>query len=199
MRKAFERISAQGRRWRPAKSLGSNIEPGRLLDWTDDHGFIFQETAATWGETVLAHSAYLQAGGDFSLPLDSKDPKELEARRRANDAVQKTFPGERPAERSRAMRSKGIMGAFTMMQGFFNRVDNMVVRAAHPAMVEWGNAEGWIEKGKAVPQVVTSGVMIVGIFAMLQLHGRCFWPDAAGSTHTYTKWELEPCHGHHVR
>lgn len=165
MRKAFDRALSEGKKYRPLKKLGSNVEPGHALDWAHDHGFILQETMATWGETIVWTAAYRWAirktGGD-----------QAEAIRRADDVVQKTFPSDRAAERSHAVRSKGFLGALFIMGGYFNKVGVRVHQIAHEGAVEWAHTEGWADKAKfAATSAPATGAMIMGVLAVVNVLG----------------------------
>jgi hypothetical protein len=163
VREQAERFGAGGKRWRPLERAGSRVEPGRILDWVHHHGFIFQHVAGTWGETVTWEAAYRQGL--------ARGEAEAEAIRRADDVIQKVFPSNIAAEKSHAVRSKGFIGSLLLMHGFFNRAGNRVRQTIHPAMVEWGNAEGWWDKAKTAPDFAGAGVMALGIFAVVNVLG----------------------------
>ena len=163
VREEFERFGAGGKRWRPLAALGSTVEPGRLVDWVHHHGFIFQHVAEVWGTTITAMAMYRQA--------KAQGADEAEARRRANDVVQKVFSSQLPAEKSAVVRSRGFAGAVMLMQGFFNRTANRTRQTIHPAMVAWANAEGWGEKATAALSAGHAGIMVLGIWTVLNVLG----------------------------
>jgi hypothetical protein len=163
VREQFDRFGAGGRRWRPLAKLGSTVEPGRMVDWVAHHGFIFQHVAETLGTTIVWHAAKNQA--------KARGADEAEARRQADDIIQKNWNSGLPAEQSALLRSRGAGGALMLMQGFFNRMFTKGRQTIHPALVEWANAEGWTEKGKAGLTAAEQGAMLMGIWFVLNVVG----------------------------
>ncbi|MBK9446177.1 MAG: hypothetical protein IPO00_08815 [Betaproteobacteria bacterium] len=165
VREQFDRFGAGGRRWRPLAKVGSTVEPGRILDWIHHYGFIFQHMAEVWGTTIAWQAAYRQA--------KSKGVDETEAIRRADDIIQKNWNSSLNAEKSALLRSKAAGGALTMMQGFFNRMATKSRQTLHPAMVEFGNAEGWWDKSKvgAKHAAWATGPMLMGIWFVTNVVG----------------------------
>lgn len=163
VREQFDRFGAGGRRWRPFAKVGSTVEPGRLIDWIAHHGFIFQHVSETLGTTIAWHAAKRQAL--------ARGADEMEARRQADDIIQKTWNSGLPAEQSALLRSRGAAGSLMMMQGFFNRAFTKGRQTIHPALVEWAKAEGWGGKGKAGLTVAEQGAMLAGIWFILNVVG----------------------------
>lgn len=160
MRQQAERFGAGGKRWHP---FGLNVEPGRLLEWIQHNAFVFQHVAEVWGTTISFEAARRQALDRGASPED--------ANRFGNDVLQKVFPSALPAEKSHVIRSKGFVGSLLIMQGFFNRAGNRIRQTAHPAMVEFGNAEGWWEKAKTAPEMAEAGAMVLGILGVVGVLG----------------------------
>lgn len=163
MRDQFQRFGASGKRWQPLKALGSRVEPGRLLDVIHHHGFILQHVAETWGTTIAWEAAYRQA--------KAKQVGDAEAVRRADDIIQKVWPSHVAAEQSALIRSTVFRGFGVFMHGFFNRMAQRTRQTLHPAMVEWGNAEGWGEHAKAGLTAAESGFMTLGLWFVMNVVG----------------------------